>query len=145
MNNNYVLGFMLSPDHSQVLLIQKTKPEWQKGKLNGIGGRVEPSEQPFDAMVREFREETGLETTREQWTHFGHMTCPADIVVELFACVGDWTNAENTTDEILHEVPVAQASVHNIIPNLTTLLAAAEYALNQTEPHQNFKIHISYE
>ena len=147
--NNYVLGFMFDSTHQNVLLIRKNKPEWQAGKLNGIGGKIEPGEQPFDAMVREFHEETGLIVTRDYWTHFGHMTgIAADAGpwnVELFACEGDWTVAENMTDEILHEVPVAQAHLHNIIPNLTTLLAAAEYCLNQHEPHRNFKIHLQYE
>jgi 8-oxo-dGTP diphosphatase len=37
----YVLGFMFSSDHSEVALIRKRKPEWQRGKLNGIGGKCD--------------------------------------------------------------------------------------------------------
>lgn len=31
----YVCGFMFNEDYSEVLLINKNKPEWQKGKKNG--------------------------------------------------------------------------------------------------------------
>ena len=44
-----------------MLLVQKTKPEWQAGLLNGVGGKVEPDEVPLSCMIREFREETGLQ------------------------------------------------------------------------------------
>lgn len=56
----YVAGFLFTTDKSQVWLIEKTKPAWQAGKLNGIGGKVKPSEEPLDAMIREFQEEAGL-------------------------------------------------------------------------------------
>ncbi len=44
----------------RVLLIEKTKPQWQKGLYNGIGGKIEEGETPHDAMVREFFEEADL-------------------------------------------------------------------------------------
>lgn len=43
---------------SKVLLIEKKRPEWQKGKINGIGGKIESMESPGHAMIREFKEET---------------------------------------------------------------------------------------
>lgn len=77
---NYVCGFMCSYDLTRFLLIRKTHPEWQKGKLNGIGGKIEKKEQlvgavwltesPFEAMIREFHEETGITTTRNRWRCF---------------------------------------------------------------------------
>ena len=45
---------------ASVLLIRKARPDWQAGKLNGIGGKVEGAETITEATVREFREETGL-------------------------------------------------------------------------------------
>jgi hypothetical protein len=33
----YVLGFMFD-QHDNVLLVEKSKPAWQAGKYNGIGG-----------------------------------------------------------------------------------------------------------
>jgi len=65
----YVNGFMLNPQTKQLLLIEKNRPDFQKGKWNGIGGKIEPNEQPIDAMVREFREETDVQTRAEDWEH----------------------------------------------------------------------------
>lgn len=52
----YVVGFLFNGD--DVLLLHKATPVWQRGKINGVGGKVEPNESPHEAMVREFREET---------------------------------------------------------------------------------------
>ncbi len=54
----YVLGIVTTPDCSKVLLIRKVKPDWQKGRWNGIGGKLEDGETPHFAMDREWREET---------------------------------------------------------------------------------------
>jgi len=56
-----VCGFLFNTEQTHVLLIRKVKPEWQKGRLNGIGGKVEQGETFEDAMHREFMEETGLD------------------------------------------------------------------------------------
>lgn len=70
---SYVVGFMFDGDLSRVSLIKKNKPEWQRGKFNGIGGKVEDGETPLTAMVREFQEESTMITDREQWSHFLRM------------------------------------------------------------------------
>lgn len=72
----YVVGFMFCSDH--VLLVKKNRPDWQEGLWNGVGGSCNPSvletatpaEHPHVAMPREFQEETGIVTTRADWTHF---------------------------------------------------------------------------
>jgi 8-oxo-dGTP diphosphatase len=55
----YVLGFAFDKSDN-VILVRKQKPKWQKGLLNGVGGKIEIGETSSDAMFREFREETGL-------------------------------------------------------------------------------------
>lgn len=64
---SYCLGFVFYGQ--SVLLIRKTSPEWQKGKLNGIGGKLEVGEEPAWAMVRECREEINLETCYDEWQY----------------------------------------------------------------------------
>lgn len=68
----------------KVALIRKARPAWQAGKLNGIGGRVNPGETPLDAQVREFREETEVDgLTRDDWRPFAVLSGKDDN--------GQWT------------------------------------------------------
>ncbi len=73
--DRYVLGFAFFDhkypgDNDGVLLMRKARPDWQAGKLNGVGGRIEEGEDPQDAMVREFKEETGVDTECREWNFF---------------------------------------------------------------------------
>ena len=63
---NYCLGFAFRGD--VVYLIRKERPAFMAGKLNGIGGKLEPGEDPLEAMRREFKEEAGL--TVSNWHPF---------------------------------------------------------------------------
>lgn len=109
----YVCGFAIDRTASWVLLIKKNRPEFQKGKWNGIGGKIEPGETPIAAMVREFREECGVETTPEQWTHTitmhgqGDEATPeraAGFRVHYFRMFTDLVKMrfESTTDELVN-------------------------------------------
>jgi 8-oxo-dGTP pyrophosphatase MutT (NUDIX family) len=69
----YCLGFARSDDDC-VLLIEKNKPNWQAGLLNGVGGKVEPGEKFVTAMAREFAEETGVTTREKDWRLAGCLT-----------------------------------------------------------------------
>jgi 8-oxo-dGTP diphosphatase len=69
----YVLGFAFSNGGENIVLIEKQKPDWQKDFLNGIGGKVEKGESSKNAMVREFREETGVETNSDDWDYFAKL------------------------------------------------------------------------
>ncbi|PEN12945.1 hypothetical protein CRI94_13175 [Longibacter salinarum] len=57
----YVCGFCFDSDRQTVILIEKSKPDWQAGRYNGVGGKVEPGETASEAMRREFYEEAGVE------------------------------------------------------------------------------------
>lgn len=63
----YASGIMFGFGHS-ICLIHKTKPEWQRGKLNFPGGKIELNESPILAVQREFHEETGYYTNEQDWT-----------------------------------------------------------------------------
>lgn len=67
---SYVVGFAFSRDKKDIVLIEKQKPEWQKGLFNGIGGKIKIKDvHAGAAMVREFKEETGVEIS-VPWEHF---------------------------------------------------------------------------
>jgi len=56
------LGYILSPDRTQVLLVHRTarNEDQHLGKFNGLGGKMEPDEDIAACMRREIREESGL-------------------------------------------------------------------------------------
>lgn len=62
----YTVGFLFTPDLSKVLLIHKLAPEWQKGKLNGLGGKIESGEGALPCFLREIEEESGILLVKKQ-------------------------------------------------------------------------------
>jgi len=62
-----VLGFVFNEDRTRVLLIEKKRPEWQAGKINGLGGKVKGNETPHEAISREVEEESGLVVVPEMF------------------------------------------------------------------------------
>jgi len=65
----YCLGF--AKHKSKLILIQKSHPDFQRGKLNGVGGHMEGHETAIESMTREFLEETGTVTDENQWSQKG--------------------------------------------------------------------------
>jgi 8-oxo-dGTP diphosphatase len=115
----YVCGFLFSPDRSRVLLIRKRRPAWQKGQLNGVGGKIEPGESPARAMRREFSEEAGVDI--EAWREVMVLTGP-DWRGHFFRAFGDIIDAARTlTDEHVEIHPVAALPV-SVIPNLRWII-----------------------
>lgn len=77
----YVLGFAYSENAESIVLIEKDRPDWQAGKLNGVGGKIEDDDlNEVMAMVREFKEETGIDTSSTEWDCFGEMIFNNDIM-----------------------------------------------------------------
>lgn len=107
---SHVLGFAFDLSTLQVLLIQKNRPLWQQGKLNGIGGKIEPDEIPLQAMVREFQEETGL--LLEHWQHFATLTGSGLEVFCFEARTADLHLARSCTDEKVGMYPLDHLPEH---------------------------------
>ena len=122
-----VIGFLFD-GNGNVLLIEKNRPAWQKGRLNGIGGKIEREETPYQAMIREFREEAGADVA--SWREFcrmagdGYRLCiftsnekvkinPNDDEGEI-----SWYPADNLPD--------------NALPNLRFLVPMANYKFDIT-------------
>lgn len=59
------LGFILSPDGSETLLIHRNKREDDHhfGKYNGLGGKMESNEDIVSCLKREIMEEAGILAT----------------------------------------------------------------------------------
>lgn len=120
----YVVGLMFSNNDSHVVLIRKNRPTWQAGKLNGVGGHIEEGESPIEAMVREFREETGVTTTAEQWWPTVYLT---GVGFEIYFFESHDTTAavlaESRTDEGIELWNVFDAIQSNdLLPNLRWII-----------------------
>ncbi len=102
---HYVLGFMIDVENNNVVLIRKSRPDYQKGKINGIGGKVS-IERDYDhigsgtheydhkvtyprAMVREFKEETGIDTYKEEWHHITDIEFKGGNIIHVYALYYD--------------------------------------------------------
>lgn len=126
----YVCGFAMDPDN--VLLLTKAKPDWQAGKLNGIGGKVEPTDTGLRyAMEREFLEETHVHIRTYNWTlfhteRFGAYGAPIDEN----GCMRDMRNgAPSSNERINTEVYFFYARVG---PGI--MKEACEYTARSEEP-----------
>lgn len=115
----YCLGFYFA--QNCVLLIHKNRPDWQKGKVNGIGGSVEAGETAMCAILREFKEETGQETMGFQWKRVCTLVTEDRSEVFVFAAFGDRLFVPVQTDELCKWYPIKQMP-DNIIPNLRWLV-----------------------
>lgn len=119
----YVLGFLFDNDN-HVWLINKTKPDWQKGKLNGIGGKVEGKEDLLDAMTREFKEETGITIT--DWTKFCVISDEEEYQIICYSAYSGQT-PQTTTDEVVGKYSVKDLP-DNVLFNAYWLISMAKHA-----------------
>lgn len=125
----YVLGFLIDDDGGCVALIRKESPSWQKGRLNGIGGKIEPNELPAYAMEREFREETSHTVPASKWDFFAKMYGKnRDWCVYCYVSYGPVTPCITTTKEQVIITTVKSIHRDNImlIENLPYLFEMIE-------------------
>lgn len=136
----YVLGFAFDTYGERVVLIEKQKPTWQAGKYNGVGGKIEENEDPIDAMVREFEEETGVATEDTDWKLLGYMGGPDwSCDVFYFHDADVCGNVGTTTDEKVGVFPVNQLPA--VISNLNWLIPAAN---NHKYNEGDFYLEVKY-
>lgn len=120
----YSLGFAFSHDGQHVVLVEKEKPEWQKGLFNGVGGKIDPEDNsPFNGMVREFNEETGV--LIEEWFNVCTLYND-DFKVHVFSTFTDdiYTCTSNDYEQI-HIVRVDSLDNIKAIYNLKWLIPMA--------------------
>ena len=142
----YVLGFAFDQNADNVILIEKQRPDWQKGKLNGVGGKIEESDKCWNgndvnwndtaglAMVREFKEETGADTKiggEYGWQLFATMIFEDDVMggKSIVYCFKLFSNliyqCETVEDEEIRLVSLDDVMQENIIDNLPVLIPMA--------------------
>jgi 8-oxo-dGTP diphosphatase len=137
----YVCGFMFSENRENVLLIEKDRPEWQAGKLNGVGGKIEEDDRitakdeelylKFDsanaivAMVREFEEEVGIITSPEDWELFAICEGSNSRIYNFRAFSDRIFQKKQIESEYPTIVPVEYLGFQNTVPNVNFLVPMA--------------------
>lgn len=118
----YVVGFMFSEDEKEVLLIEKQTPAWQKGFLNGIGGKLEEGESAAKAMVREFQEETGLHTKLTDWQPFVRIYVGEQACIDFYSYHSNKLYTAKTIEQEVVSHYLVQNLPKNVMPNLRWLI-----------------------
>lgn len=138
----YVLGFLFDERFNNVVLIHKLRPEWQRGKLNGVGGHIEEGETPHKAMHREFLEETGLDIP--SWRRISTLTTSNNAYhMTVFGSVASQDildQAVSKTEESVIQVPVDSLFSAPVIPNLYWLVPQTISVLDGREQISSFEI-----
>lgn len=137
----YTLGFIFDGQWDRVLLVDKLRPEWQHGYLNGIGGKIEQSETIYEGIKRETKEESNLDIGIKSWTHYASLFGPlGNVAICVSRYLGELTNAVQMTDERIDWYPTGKLPVR-CISNLNWLIPLAIDALNSSS---RFKTTVRY-
>lgn len=108
----YVVGLLFNHRRDALVLIEKNRPDWQAGKLNGVGGKVEGDETPALAMSREFFEEAGIALF--DWVPLVRLYRPNGFEVYFFSLESERARDVITkTDEKVVTVGIEN---HRIVP-----------------------------
>lgn len=123
----YVLGFAFSRDKKDMVLISKLRPEWQKGKLNGVGGKIEDGERRFHAMIREFKEETGVDTNFTNWQLFAKIVFDNNCQIDCFKLFDNLIYGCKTVEDEQIKIIAVDTALFNqpIMHNLPILIRIA--------------------
>ena len=123
--NRMVCGLLFDEKMENVLLTKKNRPDWQIGKYNGVGGKVEDGETHYNAMVREFNEEAGR--VIKDW----NIVAVLDNIVfsdevYVYYSVGE-LNYTQMEDEELYVFNINNLP-ETLIPNLKWIIPLCKYS-----------------
>jgi 8-oxo-dGTP diphosphatase len=118
----FVLALLYSLDHHQVVLMRRTRPSWQAGRVNGLGGRLMPGETAAMAARREVREECGVDVA--EWREV-LVWEDAEYVMHVLRGESERAREARTVED--QEVFLADVNAlpNNVIDNLRWLVPLA--------------------
>ena len=118
----FVLALLYSADGRQVVLMRRTKPAWQAGRINGLGGRLMPGESAAAAARREVREECGVDVAA--WREV-LVWEDAEYVMHVLSAVSAEARAARTQEDQEVFLADVDALPPNVIDNLRWLVPLA--------------------
>jgi 8-oxo-dGTP diphosphatase len=118
----FVLALLYSADRRQVVLMRRTRPAWQAGRVNALGGRLMAGESAATAARREVREECGIDVA--EWEEV-LVWEDAEYRMHVMRAVSDRARDARTVED--QEVFLADVNAlpANVIDNLRWLVPLA--------------------
>jgi 8-oxo-dGTP diphosphatase len=118
----YVLALLFTEDRRGVVLMHKTRPAWQAGRVNALGGKLVAGESALDAARREVREEAGVDVAA--WEEFLVWDDPVYRMHAVRAFDDRARDARTAEDQAVF-LADASALPPNVIDNLRWLVPLA--------------------
>lgn len=127
---NYVVGLIFDVNGERILLIKKNKPEDLRGKLNGIGGKIEPNESVKAAIIREVVEEAGWRIPPANWEYFLKLSAYYKEEIRnlyffrTFQVLANKLYEQRTAEELV-VIPTANLWAQPVVNNLRWIIPLA--------------------
>lgn len=116
----------------------KNKPDWQKGCLNGIGGKIEEGEKPIDAVFRELEEEAVVSDAYLKYLGIMRCTNNDNTDFSVYVYTGITKNdLAPQEDEPIVLIKPKDIKKHNHIKNVPMLVEASKYLLTGKSHFKN--------
>jgi 8-oxo-dGTP diphosphatase len=119
---SFVLALLYTADKKQVVLMRRTRPDWQAGRINALGGRITVREQPADAARREVREECGVDVL--EWVEVLQWE-DAEYRMHVMRALSDRALDARTMEDQEVFLASVDALPRNVIDNLRWLVPLA--------------------
>jgi 8-oxo-dGTP diphosphatase len=105
------LCYVTDKTSKTTLMLHRIKKEndYHEGKWNGLGGKFEPGESPEDCVIREVKEESGLDIINPRLNGF--------ITFPMFDGIDDWYVFLFTADNFSGELIDSEEGKLEWIPN----------------------------
>lgn len=130
MITEYVVGFAFSENKEEMVAILKKRPSTIASMLCGPGGKFDKTKGDtnlVDTMVREFEEETWVQSSANEWLYIQDITGHGGKPVAIFCAFGDkFLTARTKTDEEIFILNVNEALQRNdLVPEFIDLVTKA--------------------
>lgn len=118
----YVLALLFTADRTGVVLMHRTRPAWQAGRVNALGGKLHLGEGAAAAARREVGEEAGVDVG--EWEEFLVWHDPAYRMHAVRAFDEAARAARTREDQAIFLAPARQLPA-NVVDNLRWLVPLA--------------------
>ncbi|MEO7039604.1 MAG: NUDIX domain-containing protein [Gemmatimonadaceae bacterium] len=122
MKRGFVLALLLTEDGGRVVLMRRTRPAWQAGRVNALGGSIMEGESAVSAARREVREECGVDVV--EWRELVTWDDAEYRMVVLSSMSARAAEARTLEDQEVFLADV-RALPENVIDNLRWLVPLA--------------------